>query len=102
MSIPSPGKPLFEAASANFAPRSPPAKVDTANSRRGPLLITGGTADHTVPLKTARAAHRLYRKSEAVTDFHEFDGRGHSLTIDHGWRDVADTVLSWMKHRGVS
>lgn len=100
-SIPSPGKPLFEAATANFTPGSP-AKVDTANATRGPLLITAGTADHTVPLVSAKAAHGLYRTSPAVTDFHEFVGRGHSLTIDHGWRDVADTTLSWMAHREVA
>jgi len=99
-SIPSPGKPLFEAAVANFAPNSP-AKVDTANSTRGPLLITGGTADHTVPLVSAKATYGLYKKSSAVTDFHQFEGRGHSLTIDEGWRDVADTALAWMADRQV-
>src|SRR6476620_6223826 len=100
-SIPSPGKPLFEAASANFSPNSP-AKVDTANGIRGPLLITAGTADHTVPYVTAKAAHALYRKSDASTDFHEFEGRGHSLTSEGGWRDVADTPLAWMIHREVA
>jgi pimeloyl-ACP methyl ester carboxylesterase len=100
-SIPSPGKPLFEAAVANFAPNSP-AKVDTANEARGPLLITAGTADHTVPYVSAKAAYGLYKKSAAVTDFHEFEGRGHSLTIDTGWRDVADTSLAWLVHRGVA
>ena len=99
-SIPSPGKPLFEAAVANFAPNSP-AKVDTANGTRGPLLITGGTADHTVPFVSAKATYGLYEKSPAVTDFHEFEGRGHSLTIDSGWRDVADTALAWMAKRQV-
>lgn len=97
-SIPSPGKPLFEAATANFSPNSP-AKVDTGNSTRGPLLITGGTADHTVPFVSAKATHGLYKKSSAITDFHEFDGRGHSLTIDNGWRDVADTTLAWLAKR---
>jgi pimeloyl-ACP methyl ester carboxylesterase len=99
-SIPSPGKPLFEAATANFSPNSP-AKVDIANSTRGPLLITGGTADHTVPFVSAKATYGLYKKSSAVTDFHEFEGLGHSLTIDHGWRDVADTTLAWMADRQV-
>lgn len=100
-SIPSPGKPLFEAATANFTPHSP-AVVNAANPGRGPLLITAGTADHTVPHVSAKAAYGLYRKSDAVTDFVEFDGRGHSLTIDHGWRDVADASLDWMARRGVA
>ncbi|WP_445166583.1 alpha/beta hydrolase [Mycolicibacterium sp. Dal123E01] len=94
--IPSPGKPLFEAATANFAPNSP-AKVDTANAGRGPLLITGGTEDHTVPFVSARATYQLYAKSLAVTEFHEFSGKGHSLTVDHGWPEVADVALSWLK-----
>jgi pimeloyl-ACP methyl ester carboxylesterase len=97
-SIPSPGKPLFEAAAANVGPNSP-AKVDTANGTRGPLLITGGTADNTVPLVSAKATYGLYKKSSAVTDFHEFEGRGHSLTIDSGWRDVADGTLTWLAQR---
>lgn len=94
--IPSPGKPLFEVGTANFAPNSP-AKVDTGNASRGPLLITGGTEDHTVPFVTARAAFKQYAKSSAVTDFHEFSGKGHSLTVDHGWREVADVALTWLK-----
>jgi len=98
-SIPSPAKPLFEAAFANFSPHSP-AKVDTANATRGPLLITGGSVDHTVPLVSTKATHRLYAKSGAVTDFHEFTGRGHSLTVDHGWREVADVTLEWLDRNG--
>ncbi|MGV9800048.1 alpha/beta hydrolase [Mycobacterium sp. NPDC003449] len=101
LAIPSPGKPLFEAATANFAVSSP-AKVDTSNPARGPLLITAGTADHTVPYVTAKGAFKRYAKSPAVTDFHEFAGRGHSLTVDHGWPEVADTALSWLEHRDVT
>lgn len=97
--IPSPGRPLFEAGTANFVPNSP-AKVDTANSTRGPLLITAGTEDHTVPEVSVKGAVKLYAKSSAVTDFHEFAGRGHSLTIDHGWRDVADVALTWLSGKG--
>lgn len=99
LAIPSPGKPLFEAAVANFTPNSP-AAVNTG-ATRGPLLITGGTVDHTVPLVSTKAAHRLYSKSPAVTDFREFEGRGHSLTIDSGWEQVADATLSWLADRVV-
>ena len=86
--IPSPGRPLFEAAMANFVPHSP-AKVNTGNKTRGPLLITAGGRDHTVPAAISHATRRLYHKSPAVTDLREFPDRGHSLTIDHGWREVA-------------
>ncbi|MCF6390178.1 alpha/beta hydrolase [Mycobacterium sp. MBM] len=96
--IPSPGKPIFEVGVANFVPNSP-AKIELSDAPRGPLLITGGTADHTVPLATAKGAHRVYRKAPSVNDFHQFEGRGHSLTVDHGWREVADVVLSWLSAR---
>jgi non-heme chloroperoxidase len=98
--IPSPGKPLFEAALANFTPHSP-AKVNTGNRDRGPLLVTAGGRDHTVPAAISMATRRLYHKSPAVTDLRDFADRGHSLTIDHGWREVADVVLDWLKQRGV-
>ncbi len=94
--IPSPGKPLFEAAVANFLPRSP-AKVETGNPTRGPLLITAGGRDHTVPAAISKATYRLYGKSGAVTDLKEFPDRGHSLALDSGWRDVADAALAWLK-----
>ena len=98
--IPSPGKPLFEAALANFTPHSP-AKVNTGNRDRGPLLITAGGQDHTVPVAISTATRRQYHKSPAVTDFRDFPDRGHSLTVDHGWREVAEYVLDWLKQRGV-
>ena len=93
--IPSPGKPLFEAAIANFVPGSP-AKIDTRTSARGPLLLVTGTSDHTVPTAITKQTRRLYRNSTAVTDYKEFAGRGHSLCLDHGWGDVADAVLAWL------
>jgi non-heme chloroperoxidase len=98
--IPSPGKPLFEAASANFIPGSP-AKVNTGNATRGPLLLTAGGKDHTVPPSIVKASRKQYHKSPAITDLKEFPGRGHSLCMDHGWRDVADAVLAWLKERGL-
>jgi pimeloyl-ACP methyl ester carboxylesterase len=98
--VPSPGLPLFEDAFAAFAPNSP-AKVDTRNSTRGPLLVTAGGKDHTVPPAISRSTVKLYRHSSAVTDHREFPDRGHSLTIDHGWHDVADAVLHWLKEKGL-
>ena len=93
--IPSPGKPLFEAAFANFSPHSP-ARVNTSNSTRGPLLLTAGGRDNTVPASITRATLKQYRHSTAVTDLREFPDRGHSLCIDAGWGDVADAVLDWL------
>lgn len=94
--IPSPGKPLFEAALANFAPGSP-AKVDTKNDSRGPLLLTSGGEDRTVPPAVVKATRKRYRKSTAVTDLIEFPDRGHTLALDSGWREVADATLNWLK-----
>jgi pimeloyl-ACP methyl ester carboxylesterase len=98
--IPAPGKPLFEAASANFAPHSP-AKVDTGNSGRGPLLLIMGGRDHTVPEAITKSTLKQYRGSDAVTELAEFPDRGHSLTIDSGWRAVAEECLSWLAKQGM-
>jgi pimeloyl-ACP methyl ester carboxylesterase len=96
--IPAPGKPLFEAAAANFNPHSP-AEADTANPGRGPLLLMSGGKDHTVPETVTRATLKQYRHSEAVTEFLTFPDRGHSLTIDGGWRGVADEALAWLRRQ---
>ena len=93
--IPGPGRPLFEASSANFS-KSSPAAVDTRKRYRGPLLIIGGGQDHTVPEKVAKAAFKLYAGSGAVTDYRAFPDRGHSLVLDHGWREVAESTLFWL------
>jgi non-heme chloroperoxidase len=98
--IPSPAKPLFEAAFANFSPRSP-AKVNTQNATRGPLLLTAGGEDHTVPPAITKSTLKQYRRSPAATDYKEVPGRGHSLTIDNGWHEVADAVLAWLKEHSL-
>ena len=98
-SIPGPGKPLFQGAAANFS-RHSPAKVDTQTADRGPLLLTSGTDDHTVPLKVTEEVFAMYQKGSGHTDLEVFEGRGHSLTIDRGWTDVANVVLKWLAHRG--
>jgi non-heme chloroperoxidase len=97
--IPSPGRPLFEAAFGNFSPGSP-VKVNTKNNTRGPLLLIGGGKDHTVPASITRATKKLYDKSTAVTDVKEFPDRGHSLALDNRWREVADYSLEWLKSKG--
>jgi len=97
--IPSPARPLFEAASAAFSPHSP-AEVDTANEDRGPLLLTMGGKDHTVPEAITKSTLKQYRHSHAVTDLVEFADRGHSLTIDSGWREVAEACLAWLSGHG--
>lgn len=98
--IPSPARPLFQAAVANFALHSP-AKVNTNNADRGPLLLISGTADHTVPDVVTRSTLKQYRDSAAVTELKQFEGRGHSLTIDSGWKEVADTVVEWLHANGL-
>jgi pimeloyl-ACP methyl ester carboxylesterase len=98
--IPSPARPLFQAAAANFSMHSQ-AKVDTDNSTRGPLLLISGLEDHTVPDVVTRSTLKQYRSSTAVTELKQFEGRGHSLTIDNGWRDVADAVLAWLSDKGL-
>jgi pimeloyl-ACP methyl ester carboxylesterase len=98
--IPAPGKPLFEAAVANFSLHSP-AKVDTGNEGRGPLLLIMGGRDHTVPEAITKATVKQYRHSSAVTELEEFSDRGHSLTIDSGWREVADLCLAWLAKQGL-
>ena len=95
-SIPAPARPLFQAAAANFALHSE-AKVNTANQTRGPLLLISGKQDHTVPDVTTRSTLKQYRDSTAVTELKQFEGRGHSLTIDSGWREVADATLEWLQ-----
>lgn len=98
--IPSPARPLFQAATANFVLHSQ-AAVDTGNQARGPLLLISGTADHTVPDVVTNSTFKRYRDSTAVTHLKKFEGRGHSLTIDHGWKDVADAALDWLRGCGI-
>jgi alpha-beta hydrolase superfamily lysophospholipase len=99
--IPSPVRGLFEVAVANFTFHAA-SKVDTNNESRGPLLLISGTADHTAPDVTTRAAFKMYRHSMAVTELKQFEGRGHSLTVDHGWPEVADTIVDWLDHQGLA
>jgi alpha-beta hydrolase superfamily lysophospholipase len=93
--IPAPGKPLFQAATANINPHAETA-VDVRNDERGPLLLIMGGMDHTVPEAITKATMKQYRHSSALTETMEFPDRGHSLTIDHGWQEVADAIIDWL------
>jgi non-heme chloroperoxidase len=95
-SVPGTGEVLFQAASANLNPWTE-VKVDTKNPERGPMLILAGETDHTVPHAIANSSFKHERKNEGVTEVVELEGRGHSLTIDHGWREVCDTALEFVK-----
>jgi pimeloyl-ACP methyl ester carboxylesterase len=94
--VPGPGEPLFQAAAANLNPWSE-AKVDTKNPDRGPLLVISGEKDHTVPWAIANSSYKHQSKNKGVTEIVEMPGRGHSLTIDSGWEEVANTALAFVK-----
>jgi pimeloyl-ACP methyl ester carboxylesterase len=97
--IPGTGRAIFQGAGANFS-RQSPAKVDTHLAERGPLLLTSGTEDHTVPLKVTEDVFKMYQKGPADTELHLFEGKGHSLTMDTGWKDVAEVALAWLESKG--
>ena len=94
--VPAPGKPLFQAAFANVNPATE-VKVDTANPQRGPLLIIEGANDHIVPWAIANASYNRQRRNPGVTEIKKIDGRGHSLVIDSGWKEVAETALAFVR-----
>jgi non-heme chloroperoxidase len=95
-SVPAAGKPLFQAATANLSPWTE-AKVDTKNPERGPLLIISGELDNTVPWAIANASYKQQQDNPGATEIVEMKGRGHALTIDSGWRQVAETALAFIR-----
>ncbi|HEY0472339.1 MAG TPA: alpha/beta hydrolase [Kribbella sp.] len=94
--VPASGAPLFQAATANLNPWTE-AKVNTENPDRGPLLIVSGEKDHTVPRSISEASFKKQQHNPGTTEFVEIPGRGHALTIDNGWREVADTALTFIQ-----
>jgi pimeloyl-ACP methyl ester carboxylesterase len=90
------GVALMQMANANLNPWTQ-AKVDTKNPDRGPLLIIDGEKDHTVPWAIANASYKRQKRNSAVTEIKQMPNRGHSLTIDNGWEEVAQTSLDFVK-----
>jgi pimeloyl-ACP methyl ester carboxylesterase len=94
--VPASGAPLFQAATANLNPWTE-ATVDTNNPERGPLLIISGEKDNTVPWAIANASFKRQKRNAGVTEIVEIPNRGHALTVDSGWREVADRALTFVK-----
>ncbi len=94
--VAAPGVALMQMANANLNPFTE-AKLDPRNPNRGPLLIIDGEVDHTVPWAIAHASYKRQSRNEAVTEIVKIPNRGHSLTIDSGWREVCDTALEFVK-----
>jgi non-heme chloroperoxidase len=95
-SVPGAGEPLFQAAAANLNPWSE-AKVDSLNPDRGPMLIVSADSDQTAPWAIANAAYKKQKRNTSVTEIVKMAHRGHALTIDAGWQEVAETVLAFVK-----
>jgi pimeloyl-ACP methyl ester carboxylesterase len=87
---------LVQMGNANLNPWTQ-AKVNTKHPDRGPLLIIDGEKDHTVPWAIAHATYKRQRHNAAVTEIVKMPNRGHSLTIDHGWREVAQATLDFVE-----
>jgi pimeloyl-ACP methyl ester carboxylesterase len=94
--VPGPATVLMEGGNANLNPMTD-AKVDTKNTERGPLLLISGDADHTVPPSLVKAQFKKQQGNPAVTELKGIPNRGHSLTIDNGWQEVAQTALDFVK-----
>ena len=94
--MPASGRLIFQAAAANLDPKTE-LKVDHRNPYRGPMLILSGEKEHITPRAIQAAIHRKQRRNEAVTEIVEMPDRRHALTIEGGWREVADTALAFVK-----
>jgi hypothetical protein len=94
--VPGPGRPLFQAAFANFNPKTV-VKVDTRNPDRGPMKLLCGELDHTVPWAIANASYKKQQDNPGVTGIQKISGRGHSLVFDDGWADVAEITAAFVE-----
>jgi pimeloyl-ACP methyl ester carboxylesterase len=94
--VPASGASLFQLATANLNPWSE-LKVDSKTPERGPMLVISGEKDHTVPHAISSATYRLQKRNQSPTEFRELPGRGHSLVVDHGWREVCQVALEFVE-----
>jgi esterase/lipase len=61
------------------------------------MLIVSADSDHKVPCAIANASYKKEKHNRGVTEIVKMPGRGHPLTIDAGWRQVAEKVLEFVK-----
>jgi len=96
--VPGPGRPIFQAASANINPFAA-TRVNFRNGKRAPLLLISGSEDHQIPASLNRENYRKYARSKAVTDYKEFPGRSHLIIAQQGWQEVAEYALAWSQRQ---
>ncbi|MFN0283896.1 MAG: alpha/beta hydrolase [Kineosporiaceae bacterium] len=94
--VPASGAPLFQAALANLNLFGGETRLDLKSPDRGPLLVIAGDKDNTVPMAISEAIHKLQSRNPGLTEITRVPDRGHSLVIDHGWREVADLALDFV------
>jgi pimeloyl-ACP methyl ester carboxylesterase len=93
--IPAPGRWIWEfGLFANFKPGHQDTWVDYS-ADRAPLLFIGGSEDHIMPPSVNKSNAKHYRRSPALTEYHEFEGRDHWSCAAPGWEEVADHALAW-------
>jgi pimeloyl-ACP methyl ester carboxylesterase len=91
--IPTPGRIFFQDALALFHNRL---NINFKNSTRGPLLMTAGGIDRTVPAAMNQVNYQKYAGSGAKTDFKVFPKQSHSLIMEPGWEEVAAYIENWL------
>lgn len=79
---------------ANYQPGHQATWVDYSVDR-APLLFIGGSEDHIMPPSVNKSNAKHWGKSPALTEYREFEGRGHWTCAEPGWEDVADLALDW-------
>jgi pimeloyl-ACP methyl ester carboxylesterase len=100
--IPAPGAWIWEyGVFANFKPGHQETWVDYS-ADRAPLLFIAGEQDHIMPPSVNRSNAKHYRKSPALTDYVELQGRDHWTCAAPGWEQVADRALGWAMEHAVT
>ncbi len=71
--------------------------VNFMNHHRAPLLLVAAAQDIITPAAMNRVNLRRYRGSAAITEFREFKGRTHWITLQPGWEEIAEAIVAWLR-----